>query len=169
MDEIILRDTPDRFRPLAGEIVPPLLALLRERRALEETAWDRLDRLQREFTAAGGPPGQPAPGRIQAGEEYRRHYLELAVPRCVPGFLKRGAPDGCQRPAKYHFLDEEPAPQITFTMEAAQKAVVVISAPRGSLRLLYRFTLRPGPEGWLIARIDYHHSNETTWHIDRYL
>lgn len=169
MDEILIQNTPEKYCPLAAEIVPPLLALLRERRALEDAVWPRLDRLRKEFAAAGGSPAQLPPGSIQAGEEYRRRYLELAEHRCVPGFLKRGAPDGCQRPAKYSFLDANPAPQITFTMETAKKAVVVISSPRGSLRLLYRFTLRPGLDGWLIARIQYRHSNETSWHTDHYL
>ena len=49
--EIIIQDTPDRFRPLAEEIVPSLLAFLRERSALEEEIWSRLDRLRKEFAA----------------------------------------------------------------------------------------------------------------------
>ena len=74
MDEIILRDTPDRCRPLAGEIVPPLLALLRERRALEEIAARKrgrevehgvviLDRDNDEDAAGpSNPPRQPGEG-----------------------------------------------------------------------------------------------------------
>ena len=36
MQDLVFQDTPERFRPVAEEIVPPLLALLWERSGLEE-------------------------------------------------------------------------------------------------------------------------------------
>ncbi|MCI8653123.1 MAG: hypothetical protein HFF11_05440 [Angelakisella sp.] len=166
MDEIIFLDTPERYRPMAAEIVPPLLALLRERSALEEEIWNRLNSLRKEFAAGGGSPNQLPPGSLQVCEEYQRRYQELAASRCIPGFLKNSGPISCARPGKYSFLGSGSGEPVTFTMKTARKAVVVTGCPRSSLRFLYRFTLRPGPEGWLIAKIEYHHSNETSWHMD---
>ena len=110
---------------------------------------------------------QLPPGEQELWEEYRRRYLELVQPRCTPGLLKHGAVDSCARPGKYSLFAA--GCQVSFAMKTAQKAVVELSCPRGSLRFIYRFTLQPGPAGWLVARIQYHHSNETTWHIDHYL
>ena len=62
MDEILIQDTPEKYRPMAAEIVPPLLALLRERRALEEEIHRRYKTQRQEFLAAGGPPNQLALG-----------------------------------------------------------------------------------------------------------
>ena len=50
---IITPDTPEKYRPLAAEIVPPLLALLRERSALEEEIWERYHKLKEAFWLEG--------------------------------------------------------------------------------------------------------------------
>ena len=166
---IITPDTPEKYRPLAAEIVPPLLALLRERSALEEEIYQRYCTLKEAFLLAGGSKSQAPPDSTALFEEYHQRYLELAAPRCAPGFLKYGATASFARPAKYSYLDTDGEYLLAFTMKSPKKALVETSYPRGSLRFIHRFTLRPGPEGWLIAKIEYHHSNESTWHIDHYL
>ena len=50
---IITPDTPEKYRPLAAEIVPPLLALLRTRSALEEEIWERYHKLKEAFWLEG--------------------------------------------------------------------------------------------------------------------
>ncbi len=50
---IITPDTPEKYRPLAAEIVPPLLALLRERSALEEEIYQRYCTLKEAFWLEG--------------------------------------------------------------------------------------------------------------------
>lgn len=167
MQDLVFQDTPERFRPVAEEIVPPLLALLWERSQLEEEIHRRLKARHREYLAAGGSPDQLPPGEQELWEEYRRRYLELVQPRCTPGLLKHGAVDSCACPGKYSCFAA--GCQASFAMRTAKKAVVELSCPRGSLRFIYRFTLQPGPAGWLVARIQYHHSNETVWHIDHCL
>lgn len=168
-DNILIQNTPERFRPMAAEIVPPLLALLRARSALEQEICQRHKARRQEYLAAGGSKNQIAPGEQELWEEYRRRYLELVEPWCAPGFLKYGAVSSLACPAKYSGLAPGMVYQVTFTMRTAKKATVVTSYPRGSLEFMHRFTLCPGPEGWLVEKLQYHHSNETTWHIDHYL
>ena len=169
MDELIFRDTPDRFRPLAEEIVPPLLALLRERRALEEELHRRFEAQRRAFLAEGGSPNQLPPGEPELWAEYRRRYLELVQPRCVPGLLKYGAIGSCGCPAKYSGLDTDPCSQVTFTMKSPKKAVVELRYLQNCLKEKCRFVLKPGPEGWLVAGMDDGYQDEAGWHVDHYL
>ena len=50
--QIVFQDTPERFRPLAEEIVPPLVELLRGLCALEEKFYAR-DRKQKAARPGG--------------------------------------------------------------------------------------------------------------------
>ena len=169
MDEILIQNTLEKYRPMAAEIVPPLLALLRERRALEEEIHWRYKAQRQEFLAAGGPPNQLAPGEPELWAEYRRRYLELARPRCSPGLFKYGAAGSCACPAKNSGLDTDPDSRVLFTMKSPRKAVVELRYLQNCLKEKRRFTLKPGPDGWRIARIDHSYQDEDTWHIDHYL
>ena len=51
--KLVFGDTPEKFRPYAAEIVPPLLALLEARNELEREIWVRSIRLREEKAAAG--------------------------------------------------------------------------------------------------------------------
>lgn len=83
---VAIEDTPEKFRPAADEIVPPLLELLRARSALEAEIFARSRELEAKKLAAGIPQSQEAPGSEALWAEYERRYLELVQPRCVPGF-----------------------------------------------------------------------------------
>ena len=62
-----VKDTPERFRPMADTLVPPLLELLRERSALEREIHDRWEAMDREKLSAGIAYSQIAPGSRRCG------------------------------------------------------------------------------------------------------
>lgn len=161
-----IKDTPDRFRPLADTLVPPLLDLLRARSALEGEIHDRWEELDKAKLAAGAAYNQIAPGEPALWAEYRRRYLELVEPRCVPGLLKYGAERSFGRPAKYAYLDADPACRVVFTMKSAKKALVEAWGHNGSLVVRHRLTLRSGEGEWLIARVEYGHGAGEDWHVE---
>ena len=72
---IITPDTPEKYHPMAAEIVPPLLALLRERSALEGEIYQRYCTLKEAFLLAGGSKSQAPPGSMALFEEYHQRYL----------------------------------------------------------------------------------------------
>lgn len=166
--DIKLLDTPEKFQPIAEEIVPPLLELLRARNALEAEIHRRYQAPEAEKPALGLPKNQMHPDDPALWEEYRRRYLELVEPRCVPGLLKYGAVRSCGKPARYDPLFEDPEGQVIFTMKSAKKATVETSC-RKSWEERYRFTLKPFEDGWLIAGVEYRLGGENSWHGEHYV
>ena len=167
--EIKIVDTPEKFRPLAEEIVPPLLELLRARNDLEREIHDRSQALEAEKPALGIPRNQIHPDDPALWEEFRRRYLELVQNRCIPGFLKYGAAGSFGKPTKYGYLDDDPQARVVFTMKSTKKAVVEVWGHNGSLEIGHRLTLRPSERGWLIAKVEYHFGSGDDWHIDHYV
>ncbi|NBI67690.1 hypothetical protein D1646_12945 [Pseudoflavonifractor sp. 60] len=166
--EIKLADTPEKFQPMAQELVPPLVELLRARNELELEIHRRFQVLEAEKPALGIPKNQIHPDDPALWEEYRRRYLELVEPRCAPGLLKYGAAGSCGSPARYDSLFQDPEGRVTFTMKSAKRATVETSC-RKSWEHRYRFTLKPFERGWLIAGIEYSFGGETGWHAEHYV
>lgn len=166
--DIKLSDTPERFHPLAQELVSPLVELLRARNGLEREIHRRFQVLEAEKPALGIPQNQVHPDDPALWEEYRRRYLELVQPRCVPGLLKYGAVGSFGEPARYDPLFEDPEGRVIFTMKSAKKAVVETTC-RKTWEYRYRFALKPSGEGWLIAGVEHSFGGETTWHVDHYV
>ena len=164
-----VKDTPDRFRPMADTLVPPLLDLLRARSALEREIHDRWEAMDQAKLAAGVAYNQIAPGEPALWAGYRRRYLALVEHRCVPGLLKYGGPVSFGKPDKYGYLEDDPACQVVFTMRSGKKAVVETWGHSGSLVVRHRLTLRPGEGEWLIARVEYGHGAGEDWHVDHYV
>ena len=168
MNAYTIQDTPEKFQPMAEEIVPPLLELLRARNDLEREIQERFQALEAEKPALGIPKNQVHPDDPALWEEYRRRYLELVQPRCVPGLLKYGAAGSCGKPARYDPLFEDPEGQVIFTMKSAKKATVETSCKK-SWEACYRFTLKPFEDGWLIAGVEYRLGGESGWHGEHYV
>ncbi len=166
---IQVKDTPDKFRPMADTVVPPLLDLLRARSALEGEIHDRWEALEQAHLAAGHSRNQLPDGGLALAAEYKRRYLELVEHRCVPGFLQYGGEVSFGMPTKYGYLEDDPACQVVFTMKSAKKAIVETYGHNGSMIVRQRFTLRPGEPEWLIGRVEYGYGGGAEWHVDHYV
>ena len=92
--QIVFQDTPERFRPLAEEIVPPLVELLRGLCALEEKFYAR-DRKQKAARPGGIYSTQAHPNSQSLWEHYREAYRALLDPHCTEKLLSRRR-DCCQ-------------------------------------------------------------------------
>lgn len=159
-----IEDTPEKFCVFAEEVVPPLLALLRARNALEEEIFARSREMEKAKLAAGLPRSQMAPEEPALWEEYRSRYMELIEHRCVPGLLKYGAARSFGKPAKYGYLDEDPECEVVFTMKSAKKAVV--ETRRGRVKEQHQFVLRPSEGGWLIGGVSYRLLPDEGWSVE---
>lgn len=168
MNAYTIQDTPEKFQPMAEVIVPPLLELLQARNILEEEIFARSQELKKSKAAAGLPLNQTIPEEQELWEEYRRRYLELVAPRCVPGFLKYGAASSFGKPTKYGYLEDDPSCQVVFTMKSAKKAVVELRRGPG-VNEQHQFTLRPAEGNWLIGGVSYRFSQADSWSIDHYV
>ena len=168
LTKTVVQDTPEKFRPLAEEIIPPLLELLEARNTLEREICARAMKLREEQAAAGLPPNQTTPAEEDLYEEYRCRYLELVRPRCTETLLKWGAAGSWGKPAKYDYLFGSPEPTVFFTMRSAKKAVVSTRNPV-SYDYRYRFILRPSEDGWLVDGVECAFGNSESWGSERTL
>ena len=154
-------DTPEKFHPMAEELVPPLVELLRRLSALEvETC--RRSRTVREAREAQGE-------RYVSQEEkdiwtqYRESYGRLLEGRCTQALLDRGYGSSFGDPPAYGYLDT--GCQLAFTMKSPARAVVETTFLHG-VDMRHQFVLRNTPEGWRIDRVSYGFPSEPgKWHI----
>ena len=163
--EVKIIDTPEKFQPMAEEIVPPLVELLRKRNELEQEVFARSVKLREEHAAAGIPSYQTGPGDLELYEEYARRYLELVTPHCTEKMMKWGAARSFGKPAKYDYLFNDPEPAVYFTMKSAKKAVVSTRNPV-SYGYRYRFTLRPAEGGWKVDGVECAFGDSESWSIE---
>ena len=161
----VFQDTPEKFRPMAAELVPPLLSLLEARNELEREICARALRLREEKAAAGLPPYQASPEEIALDEEFSRRYLELVRPLCTEKMLKWGAARSFGKPAKYDYLFDSPTPAVYFTMKSGRKAMVSTENPV-SYGYRYRFVLRPSADGWKLDGVECAFGSEENWSVE---
>lgn len=161
-------DTPEKFQPLAEEIVPPLVELLQKRNDLEAEIGERFQTLRAEHAAAGIPPYQAGPGIEELHQEYARRYLELVTPHCTEKMMKWGAARSFGKPAKYDYLFGAPEPAVWFTMKSAKKAVVSTRNPV-SYGYRYRFILRPVEDGWKVDGVECAFGDSESWSVEHNL
>lgn len=166
--KIVIEDTPEKFRPMAEALVPPLAELLRQRNELEREICARSLKLREEQAAAGISPHLSTPAEEALWEEYRRRYLELVTPRCTEKLLRWGAAGSFGRPAKYDYLFDAPEPAVYFTMKSAKKALVSTRNPV-SHDYRYRFTLRPFGDEWKIDGAECAFGNREEWSVEHTL
>ena len=165
---LVLEDTPEKFQPLAEEIVPPLVELLRKRNDLEREICARALKLREEEAAAGLPLYQYTPENAALDEEFFRRYLELAEPRCTEKILKWGPARSYGKPAKYDYLFDAPDAKVFFTMKSPKKALVFSRNPV-SHDYGYRFTLRPIEGAWMIDGIESALGSQEPWGVEHSL
>jgi len=166
--EIVLQDTPEKFRDTAEEAARSLLDLLRRRNELEREICERYFKLREEQVAAGISPNQATPEDQAVIAEFHRRYLELVEPWCLPGLLKYGPARSFGKPARYDYIFQVPECKIYVTMKSARRAVVETFTQK-SWDTRYRFVLRPDGDVWKVGNVDYTFGSDTDWHIDHSL
>lgn len=159
---VSLEGTPEKFRPMAEELLPPLLELLRSLCALEAEIFARSQQLEADKLKAGIPRSQEAPGWRELMEEYKERYGGLVQDRCTEELLARGYARSCGKPAGYDYLNT--GCRLAFTMKSAKRAVLEATYPHG-VDMLNQFVLRNTDEGWRIAEVHYGFASEPgKWH-----
>lgn len=164
--QIVFQDTPERFRPLAEEIVPPLVELLRGLCALEEKFYAR-DRKQKAARPGGIYSTQAHPNSKSLWEHYREAYRALLDPHCTEKLLSRRR-DCCQSmgdPADFACLKGEA--KVLFTMKSGGKAVAVVRAYDG-FGSDCRFELKPEGGRWKIDKVSHNTCGGGPWRTDFY-
>lgn len=163
--QIQIINTPDKFRPMAQELVPPLVELLRGL-AAEEAETMRQDRAIREEKRRKGiPVHQGVPEQTALFKDHEARYGRLVQNRCTPQLLAREYGRSYGEPGKYDYLNTEC--RLTFTMKSSARAVVETFFSKGGLEMCHQFILRDTGGGWKISEVNYGFQSEPgKWHKD---
>lgn len=154
-------DTPKTYWPMAEQLVPMVVELLKSLSDLEEEICRRDRGLDAQKQAQGIPSHQTAPGWKELMAEYRTRIYDLASPWCTEKLLAKGYGRSYGSPTCYGYLNGDC--QIFFTMKSAKRAVIETRYHQ-SIDKAHQFILRPAEGGWKIDEVSYRFSNEKTWH-----
>ena len=163
---IIFEDTPEKFRPIAGEIVRPLTELLRGLCALEEKFCARS--MKQQASRPGGIYSTQAhPNSENLWRYYKEGYQALLDPRCTEKFLsqRRGCCQSMGEPAEFACLKGNA--DVVFTMKSKSKAIVIIRKADG-FGSDYRFELKLDGGEWKIDKVSYNVCGKGSWKTDYY-
>lgn len=164
--QVVLEDTPEKLQPLAEEILPPLIELLRGLCALEEKFYAR-DRKQKASRPGGVYSTQAHPNSEALWEYYREAYTALLDPHCTEKFLarRRGCCQSMGDPADFACLKREA--EVVFTMKSRTKAVVIVRAFDG-FGSDCRLELKPEGGEWKIDKVSQNTCGDGPWRTDFY-
>ncbi len=164
--KLVFVDTPEKFQPLAADIVPPLIGLLGDLCALEEKFYAR-DQAQKASRPGGIYATQAHPNSTALWERYREAYTALLDPRCTEKLLarRRGCCQSMGDPADFACL--KGGAEILFTMKSRSKAVVIVRAFDG-FGSDCRFELKPEAGAWSIDKVSQNTCGDGPWRTDFY-
>ena len=156
-------DTPEKFRPMAEELVPPLVELLRSLSVLEGGTCGRSQALKRAREARGEQYVSQEEKDIW--KQYKEAYGSLLEGCCTQALLDRGYAGSFGTPTAYGYLNT--GCRLTFTMKSPTRAMVETASSIGKAwDLCHQFLLRSTEEGWKIDRVSYGYGGEPgKWHI----
>ena len=87
---IKIKNTPDKYKIMADEIIPPLLELLQELNSLEEEVFKRNSELNIEKLILNIPANQNHPKWSELMAEYESRYKEIAKGKVSKNLMSKG-------------------------------------------------------------------------------
>lgn len=160
-EEVIIKDTPEKFMDMAEKIVPFLHEFFNELNELEKEVSFRYDKLTQEKYKLGIEAHIEAPGAKELHKYHREKFFELAKDRCTEELLNEGFSGSWSNPPEYGYIDGDC--QITFMMKSAKRAVVETRYYKGIERR-HQFVLKLTEAGWRVNEKKYAFGSEKTWH-----
>ena len=143
---IILKNTPETYKKMVDEIIPPLLELLKELTLLEEEIFKRNHELDVEKSILNIPSNQMITGKVSENlmsKGYAAHY---------------------GNPSEYFYVNHDDF-LLEFTMQQADMAVIVIHY-QGAVDMKHKFMMRLINKKWLVDEKYYGFEDETLWYED---
>ena len=162
--ELTLKNTPEKYKKMADELLPPLLELLQKLTFLEEEIYERNKELDAEKRLLKIPSYQIHPEWKDLMDEYHQRYLTLLDGCVSEKLLSKGARNSYGHPSEYSYLKGEDF-FVQFTMRKEDRATVILQFEE-ALAMKHKFVLRLINDNWLIDEKYYGFSDEETWYSD---
>lgn len=113
--ELMLKSTPEKYKKMVDELLPPLLELLQKLTFLEEGIYERNKELDAEKRLLKIPSYQLNPKWNEVMDEYHQRYLALIEDHVSEKCFSKGARNSYGHPSEYSYLKGEDF-SVQFTM-----------------------------------------------------
>lgn len=161
---IKIKNTPDKYKIMADEIVLPLLELLQELKSLEEEVFKRNSELNAEKLILNIPANQNHPKWSGLMAEYESRYEEIAKGKVSENLMSKGYATHYSNPSEYFYVHSDDF-LLEFAMQQSDMAIIIIHFS-GTTEMKHKFIVRQIDKRWVVDEKYYGFADETIWYSD---
>lgn len=161
---IKIKNTPEKYKGMADEIILPLLELLKELNSLEEEVFKRNSELNAEKLILNTPANQNHPkwGGLMA--EYESRYKEILKGKASDNLISKGYATHYSNPSEYFYVHSDDF-LLEFAMQQSDMAIIIIHFT-GATDMKHKFIVRQINKRWVLDEKYYGFADEAIWYSD---
>ena len=161
---IKIKNTPEKYKGMADEIILPLLELLKELNSLEEEVFKRNSELNAEKLILNIPANQNHPKWSGLMAEYESRYKEIAKGKVSKNLMSKGYATHYSNPSEYFYVHSDDF-LLEFTMQQPDMAIIIIHFS-GATEMKHKFIVRQINKRWVVDEKYYGFADEAIWYSD---
>ena len=161
---IKIKNTPEKYKGMADEIILPLLELLKELNSLEEEAFKRNSELNAEKLVLNIPANQNHPKWSGLMTEYESRYKEIAKGKVSKNLMSKGYATHYSNPSEYFYANSDDF-LLEFAMQQSDIAIIIIHFS-GAIDMKHKFIVRQINKRWVVDEKYYGFADEAIWYSD---
>lgn len=161
---IKIKNTPEKYKGMADEIILPLLELLKELNSLEEEVFKRNSELNAEKLVLNIPANQNHPKWSGLMTEYESRYKEIAKGKVSKNLMSKGYATHYSNPSEYFYANSDDF-LLEFAMQQSDIAIIIIHFS-GAIDMKHKFIVRQINKRWVVDEKYYGFADEAIWYSD---
>ena len=161
---IKIKNTPEKYKGMADEIILPLLELLKELNSLEEEVFKRNSELNAEKLILNIPANQNHPKWSELMAEYESRYKEIAKGKVSKNLMSKGYATHYSNPSEYFYANSDDF-LLEFAMQQSDIAIIIIHFS-GAIDMKHKFIVRQINKRWVVDEKYYGFADEAIWYPD---
>ena len=161
---IKIKNTPEKYKGMADEIILPLLELLKELNSLEEEVFKRNSELNAEKLILNIPANQNHPKWSELMAEYESRYKEIAKGKVSKNLMSKGYATHYSNPSEYFYTNSDDF-LLEFAMQQSDVAIIIIHFS-GAIDMKHKFIVRQINKRWVLDEKYYGFADEAIWYSD---
>ena len=161
---IKIKNTPEKYKGMADEIILPLLELLKELNSLEEEVFKRNNELNAEKLILNIPANQNHPKWSGLMAEYESRYKEILKGKASDNLISKGYATHYSNPSEYFYVHSDNF-LLEFAMQQSDMAIIIIHF-NGATDMKHKFIVRQINKKWVVDEKYYGFADEAIWYSD---
>lgn len=161
---IKIKNTPEKYKGMADEIILPLLELLKELNSLEEEVFKRNSELNAEKFILNIPANQNHPKWSGLMAEYESRYKEILKGKASDNLISKGYATHYSNPSEYFYVHSDNF-LLEFAMQQSDMAIIIIHF-NGATDMKHKFIVRQINKRWVLDEKYYGFADEAIWYSD---